>query len=184
MAYCDKCKTMFASRQSLWKHRKRKYQEQKGEDWEKVGDIINRAVERANMDTEPTMSVTPIKASPKKPEVKDVPIKALNTVKPKSLTDLAMEIDGETDSEDETKDVEMETDGESDSEDETEEDEKDNKAIKRIRQLADAVINLLKRIHQDIETYKGLLDRLGRMGCVNEEENLGMIQAIQDKLYA
>ena len=51
-------------------------------------------------------------------------------------------------------------------------------------QLADAVTDLLKRIHQDIETYKGLLDRLGRMGCVNEEENLGMIQAIQDKVYA
>ena len=50
-------------------------------------------------------------------------------------------------------------------------------------QLADAVTDLLKRIHQDIETYKGLLDRLGRMGCVSEEENLGMLQAIQDKLY-
>ena len=184
MAYCDKCKTMFASRQSLWKHRKRKHQEQKGEDWEKVGDIINRVVGRASMDTEPTMSVTPIKASPQKPEVKDVPIKALNAVKPKALTDLAMEIDGKTDSEDETEDVVMETDGESDSEDDIEEEENDNVAIKRIRQLADAVTDLLKRIHQDIETYKGLLDRLGRMGCVTEEENLGMLQAIQDKLYS
>ena len=175
---------MFASRQSLWKHRKRKHQEQKDGDWEMVGDIINRAVERANMDTEPTMSVTPIKASPQKPEVKDVPIRALNAVKPKALTDLAMEIDGKTDSEDETEDVVMETDGESDSEDDIEEEENDNVAIKRIRQLADAVTDLLKRIHQDIETYKGLLDRLGRMGCVNEEENLGMLQAIQDKLYS
>ena len=51
-------------------------------------------------------------------------------------------------------------------------------------QLSDAVTDLLKRIHQDIETYKGLLDRLGRMGCVSEEENLGMLQAIQDKLYS
>ena len=178
MAYCDKCKTMFASRQSLWKHRKRKHQVQKDEDWEKVGDIINRAVERANMDTEPTMSVTPMKASPQKPEVKDVPIKALNAVKPKALTDLAMEIDGKTDSEDETEDVAMETDGESDSEDDIEEEENDNVAIKRIRQLADAVINLLKRIHQDIETYKGLLDRLGRMGCLNEKECVGLIQAV------
>ena len=94
MAYCEKCKTMFASRQSLWKHRKRKHQEQKDGDWEKVGDIINRAVGRANMDAKPTTSVTPIKASPKKPEVKDVPIKTVNAFKPKSLTDLAMEIDG------------------------------------------------------------------------------------------
>ena len=88
------------------------------------------------------------------------------------------------DSEDETEDVVMETDGESDSEDDIEEEENGNVAIKRIRQLADAVTDLLKRIHQDIETYKGLLDRLGRMGCLSEEENLGMLQAIQDKLYS
>ena len=50
-------------------------------------------------------------------------------------------------------------------------------------QLSDAVGNLLNRIHQDIETYKGLLDRLGKMGCLNEEECLGLMQAIQEKLY-
>ena len=62
MAYCEKCKTMFASRQSLWKHRKRKHQEQKDEDWEKVGDIINRVVGRANMDAEQNDECYPYKS--------------------------------------------------------------------------------------------------------------------------
>ena len=73
-----------------------------------VGDIINRVVERANMSkpvTEKTTSYKPMIKDPtteklsKKP-MTEVPIQAIKALKPKSLTDLAADIEMKSDSED------------------------------------------------------------------------------------
>ena len=78
---------------------------------ENTRDIINRVVERANMSkpvTEKTTSYKPMIKDPreklsKKPMTK-VPIQAIKALKPKSLTDLAADIEMKSDSEDSSDD--------------------------------------------------------------------------------
>ena len=60
MPYCEKCDKTFSSRQSLWKHRQRKHQGQNNT----IRNIVNNAVNEANLDTSPMMTVTPVKAPP------------------------------------------------------------------------------------------------------------------------
>ena len=60
MPYCEKCDKTFSSRQSLWKHRQRKHQGQN----DTIRSIVNNAVQGANKDTSPMMTVTPVKAPP------------------------------------------------------------------------------------------------------------------------
>ena len=63
MPYCDKCDKMFATRQSLWKHRKRKHASEKGNiiahKDKFLTDFINTVSQRAK--DQPSTSILPIK---------------------------------------------------------------------------------------------------------------------------
>ena len=107
MSYCEKCDKTFSSRQSLWKHRQRKHQGQT----DTIRSIVNKAVQGADKDTNPMMTVTPVKAPPyltKNPIVKDVAA-PIEGVKAKSFTNLPMKIDGKSDSEPESDSEESES---------------------------------------------------------------------------
>ena len=95
MPYCDKCDKMFATRQSLWKHRQRKHVDQKKDI---IGKIINNAVRGGGLDNKSSSTNLP----PKKIEFLQMKIpgsrrKILSTkvIKPKSLTKTAMEIESD-----------------------------------------------------------------------------------------
>ena len=135
---------------------------------ENTRDIINRVVERANMDVKPVTETTP----PYKPMIKEptteklskkpmteAPIQAIKALKPKSLTDLAADIEMKSDSEDSSND---ETEGEEEeSGEESYEMMPDNP-----RELKEAFKNLYKKFRRDIEMYNKLvlmLDELKRM---------------------
>ena len=70
-----------------------------------VGDIINRVVERANMSK-------PVTEKPSNKPMTEVPIQAIKALKPKSLTDLAADIEMKSDSEDSSDKTEEEEDEE------------------------------------------------------------------------
>ena len=77
-----------SSYHSLWRHRKicKKKQEPKSDTGKEniVGDIINKVVQRANMDVKPMTEKTP--SLPK------IPMQVDEGLKPKSLTDLEVEM--------------------------------------------------------------------------------------------
>ena len=149
-----------------------------------VGDIINRVVERASKPlTAKTPSYKPTIKEPtreklsKKP-MTEVPIQAIKALKPKSLTDLAADIEMKSDSEDSSGD---ETEGEEEeSEEESYEMMPDNP-----RELKEAFKNLYKKFRRDIEMYNKLvlmLDELKRMDCLTQEECNVMNEHLQNKL--
>ena len=93
MPYCDKCDKMFATRQSLWKHRQRKPVDQKKDIIEK---IINNAVRGGGLDNKSSSTNLP----PKKIEFLQMKMpgsrrKVLPTkvIKPKTLSKTAMDIE-------------------------------------------------------------------------------------------
>ena len=95
MSYCDKCDKMFATCQSLWKHRQRKHAEQKKDI---IRKMINSVVKRGGFDNKNTTTNIP----PKEIEFLQMKIpgsqrKFLPTkvMKPKSLTKAAMEIESD-----------------------------------------------------------------------------------------
>ena len=102
-----------------------------------VGDIINRVVERANMSKPLTEKLS------KKP-MTEVPIQAIKALKPKSLTDLAADIEMKSDSEDSSDETEEEE--EEESEKESYEMMPDNP-----RELKEAFRNLYKKLLRDTD---------------------------------
>ena len=93
MPYCDKCDKMFATRQSLWKHRQRKHVDQKKDI---IGKIINNAVRGGGLDNKSSSTNLP----PKKIEFLQMKMpgsrrKVLPTkvIKPKTLSKTAMDIE-------------------------------------------------------------------------------------------
>ena len=136
-----------------------------------VGDIINRVVERANMSK-------PVTEKPSNKPMTEVPIQAIKALKPKSLTDLAADIEMKSDSEDSSDD---ETEGEEEeSGEESYEMMPDNP-----RELKEAFKNLYKKFRRDIEMYNKLvlmLDELKRMDCLTQEECNVMNEHLQNKL--
>ena len=99
--FCN-CGKKLSSYHSLWRHRKicKKEREPKSDTGKEniVGDIINKVVQRANMDVKPMTEKTP--SLPK------IPMQVVEGLKPKSLTDLEVEMKSDseesTSSEDET----------------------------------------------------------------------------------
>ena len=156
----------------------RRHQTQTCKGQENTGDIINRVVERANMEVKPvTPSYRPMikesKEKSKKP-MTEVPVQAIKALKPKSLTDLAADIEMKSDSEDTSDETE------DDEEEESYEMMPDNP-----RELKEAFRNLYIKFRRDIDMYNKLvlmLDELKRMDCLTQEECNVMNEHLQNKL--
>ena len=111
-----------------------------------------------------------------KPMTDKVPNKPIQEIlKPKSLSDLAA-------------DIEIESDSEDSSEDETEEEEEEMEyevMPDNPKELKEAFKNLYWKFRRDIEMYNKLvlmLDELKRMDCLTQEECNEMNKHIQNKL--
>ena len=182
--FCN-CGKKLSSYHSLWRHKKicKKEQEPKSDTGKEdiVGDIINKVVQRANMDVKPMTEKTP--SLPK------IPMQVVKALKPKSLTDLEVEMKSDseesTSSEDETAlkpksltelPAEMKSDSEepTSSEDETEGEEIDYEVMPdNPEELKKAFRKLYKKFRRDIEIYNKLvlmLDELERIKCLTKEE--------------
>ena len=112
-----------------------------------------------------------LKEKTKKPMI---PIQAVKALKPKSLTDLAADIEMKSDSED-SSDKEIEGEEEIDYE----------VMPDNPRKLKEAFRNLYKKFRRDIEMYNKLvlmLDELKRMECLTKEECNAMNKHLQNKL--
>ena len=182
--FCN-CGKKLSSYHSLWRHRKncKKEREPKSDTGKEniVGDIINKVVQRANMDVKPMTEKTP--SLPK------IPMQVVEGLKPKSLTDLEVEMKSDseesTSSEDETAlkpksltelPAEMKSDSEeqTSSEDETEGEEIDYEVMPdNPEELKKAFRKLYKKFRRDIEICNKLvliLEKLERMKCLTKEE--------------
>ena len=182
--FCN-CGKKLSSYHSLWRHRKicKQEQEPKSDTGKEniVGDIINKVVQRANMDVKPMTEKTP--SLPK------IPMQVVKALKPKSLTDLEVEMKSDseesTSSEDETAlkpksltelPAEMKSDSEepTSSEDETEGEEIDYEVMPdNPEELKKAFRKLYKKFRRDIEICNKLvliLEKLERMKCLTKEE--------------
>ena len=161
MYQCHNCNKEFTRKNNLRRHEIQSCKAQVNND--SVGDIINKVVRRANMDVE-------LKEKPKKPMI---PIQAVKALKPKSLSDLAA-------------DIEMRSDSEDLSEDETAEEEINYEVMPdNPQELKEAFRNLYKKFRRDIEMYDKLvlmLDELKRMDCLTQEECNEMNKHLQNKL--
>ena len=164
--FCN-CGKKLSSYHSLWRHRKicKKEREPKSDTGKEniVGDIINKVVQRANMDVKPMTEKTP--SLPK------IPMQVVKALKPKSLTDLEVEMKSDseesTSSEDEITDEEVEV-------------MPDNP-----EELKEAFRNLYKKFRRDIEMYDKLvlmLDELQKMKCLTNEECNAMNEHLQNKI--
>ena len=161
MYRCRNCNKEFTRKNNLRRHEIQSCKAQVNND--SVGDIINKVVRRANTDVE-------LKEKPKKPMI---PIQAVKALKPKSLSDLAA-------------DIEMRSDSEDSSEDETEEEEIDYEVMPdNPKELKEAFRNLYKQFRRDIDMFNKLvlmLDELKRMECLTQEECNAMNKHLQNKL--
>ena len=183
MYRCHKCNKEFTRKNNMRRHQIQTCKAQENN----VGDIINRVVERVNMDVRPVTETTP----PYKPMIKEptteklskkpmteVPIQAIKALKPKSLTDLAADIEMKSDSEDSS-------DNETEEEEEESEEESYEMMPDNPRELKEAFRNLYKKFRRDIEMYNRLvlmLDELKRMDCLTQEECNAMKDHLQNKL--
>ena len=187
--FCQ-CGKKLSSYHSLWRHKKicKKEQEPKS-DSKTVGDILNNVVQRVDMDKPimkktylPKKAMIPAQAALKptmekthspKNTMDEVPIQAVEALKPRSLSDLAA-------------DIEIESDSEDSSEDETEEEEIDYEVMPdNPRELKEAFRNLYKQFRRDIDMFNKLvlmLDELKRMECLTQEECNAMNKHLQNKL--
>ena len=111
-----------------------------------------------------------------KPMTDKVPNKPIQEIlKPKSLSDLAA-------------DIEIESDSEDSSEDETEEEEEEMEyemMPDNPKELKEAFRNLYKKFRRDIDMYNKLvlmLDELKRMECLTQEECNAVNEHLQNKL--
>ena len=164
MPYCGKCNTMFSSRQSLWKHRKRRHQDPK----DIAKRIIDKVIQKADKDTDKSMNVTPFVS--KKPMNTVVP----TTVKPKSVINLAMEFKEETDSEEPIS-----------SEDETEDEKGYEVMHDNLEDLKKACRDLYMKLHDNNKNYNKLVlmvDELRKRGCLTKEDCKTMNKHLQEKV--
>ena len=170
MYRCQKCKKEFSRKNNMKRHQKQNCKGQKEQD-DVVGNILNKVVRRADVmtsATEPSETKNP-------PTV--LPIETMNIAKPKSLTRLAMEIDGKIDSDDSI----------SSEEDETDEDETHNYEAMpdNFAQLKEAFRNMYVKLEKNIEIYDKLvlmLDEMARMNCLTKQECSVMNEHLQKKM--
>ena len=185
--FCN-CGKKLSSYHSLWRHRKicKKEQEPKS-DSKTVGDILNNVVQRVDMDKPimkktylPKKAMIPAQAALKptmekthspKNTMDEVPIQAVEALKPRSLSDLAADIEMKSDSEDS---------------DETEEEQIDYEVMPdNPKELKEAFRKLYFKFRRDIDMYNKLvlmLDELKRMKCLTQEECNSMNKHLQNKL--
>ena len=185
--FCN-CGKKLSSYHSLWRHRKicKKEQEPKS-DSKTVGDILNNVVQRVDMDKPimkktylPKKAMIPAQAALKptmekthspKNTMDEVPIQAVEALKPRSLSDLAADIEMKSDSEDS---------------DETEEEQIDYEVMPdNPKELKEAFRKLYFKFRRDIDMYNKLvliLDELKRMECLTQEECNSMNKHLQNKL--
>ena len=172
MSYCDKCDKMFASRQSLWKHRQRKHAGKKENNIahkEKfLADIMNNVTQRAK----------------DQPITSTLPIKRVNSVvpKPKALIDFKSEkkLESEAASDSEDQSTTSYSDSEPEEIDISENDEPDN-----LEELKAAFRNLYKKVHSNMENYNKLvliLDELYHVNCLTKEECDGIKLSLRKKI--
>ena len=150
MPYCDKCDKMFATRQSLWKHRKRKHVGEKGNiiaHKEKfLTDFINTVSQRAK--DQPTTSI--------------LPIKPVNSVvsKRRALIDFKSEKKPESEPESDSQSTSLYSDSE------PEEDDKPSDT----EELVVAFTNHYRKMLNNIENLVSILDEACRVNLMTEEE--------------
>ena len=147
-----------------------------------VGDILNKVVQRADMDKPmpeklPKKPIIPVQAiktlKPEKPKNTLEEVSIREALKPKSLSDLAA-------------DIEMKSDSEDSDETEEEEEEIDYEVMPdNPKELKEAFRKLYFKFRSDIEMYNKLvlmLDELERMQCLTKEECSAVNEHLQKKL--
>ena len=139
-----------------------------------VGGIINKVSQRAGFDAQPTKVSTPVGGLQRKtvrPTTKsDVPMEAINFIKPKSLTQLAIEQESEeTDSEESEANSE---DGSMDIE----------LTPENPTQLMKAFRNLYTKFDDNIRRLLLVLEELERINCLSSEECKGMKYHLRNKI--
>ena len=145
-----------------------------------VGDILNKVVQRADMDKPmpeklPKKPIIPVQAiktlKPEKPKNTLEEVSIREALKPKSLSDLAADIEMKSDSEDS---------------DETEEEEEEYEIMPdNPKELKEAFRNLYYKFRRDVGMYNKLvlmLDELERMQCLTKDECNAMNNHLQKRL--
>ena len=150
MPYCDKCDKMFASRQSLWKHRKRKHAGKKeniiAHKEKFLADVMNSVSQRAK--DQPTTSI--------------LPIKPVNSVvsKRRALIDFKSEKKPEFEPESDSLSTSLYSDSEPEMDDKPSD----------IEELKAAFRNHYGKMLNNIENLVLILDQLYRVDCLAKEE--------------
>ena len=175
---CNNCGKTLSSYHSLWRHRKTCQVKPKGVDLNDIIDNVKQRDKEGKVISDSSSSKNVQQKIILPPVIEDVvvPIEAVSSVKPKSLTDLAIEMEGKSESE--------QTDSEAselDSEDESESDGPERMDIEKKltfmpdnpRELMKAFRSLYSKFRDNIDTYNNLvlmLDEMKRMNCLTGEE--------------
>ena len=194
MYQCQSCEKTFSRKNNMKRHQIQTCKGQKQNNLKPasiiqpkdkiVGDILNKVIRRVDMDVKPMAQQ--ILTKPKK---QDLPGEVFKNIKPKSLTDIAIEVERKTSpaqnmdiSEEESEsdsdmDISDSEDKESDLDDEFMPDNPDD-LKKEFKQL-------FNKLHNNVEIYNKLvfmLDELKRMNCLTKEECNAMNKCLQEKI--
>ena len=162
MPYCDKCDKMFATRQSLWKHRKRKHVGKKeniiAHKEKFLTDIMNNVPQRAK--DQRTTSI--------------LSIKPVNSVvpKPRALIDFKSEKKPEFEPESDSLSTSLYSDSEPEMDDKPSD----------IEELKAAFRNHYGKMLNNIENLVLILDEAYRVNFLTEEECNAMKMKLQNKI--
>ena len=152
-----------------------------------VGDILNKVIRRVDMDVKPMAQKIPTQP----PKKLDLPVEVVNNIiKPKSLSDIAIEVERKTtpDPTDmDTSDEESESDSDMDISDSTdkESDLDDEFMSDNPKDLKKEFKQLFNKLHNNVEIYNKLvfmLDEMKRMSCLTKEECDAMNKCLQEKM--
>ena len=146
-----------------------------------VGNILNKAVQRANVDMNVKPLTNKVPFHPKSSAA--IPSEAVDAVKINSLSDIAMH-SGKSDSEETDSDSEVESSESSDSEGELSQDDVEFMP-NNVEELKQAFRDLFNKLHGNIAIYNKLvflLDELKRMGGLTKEECNAMNICLQEKM--
>ena len=152
-----------------------------------VGDILNKVVQRNEMDIQPMTKKLSVHLS-RKTDDHSIPIEAVNNVKPRPLTDIAIKLKRKTTG---SSDMDI-SDPESDESDSEENESSESELSEDVefmpdnpKELIESFRKLYKKFHYDIETYNKLvlmLDEMERMKCLSKEECNAMNEHLQKKI--
>ena len=179
------CGKKLSSYHSLWRHKKicKKNQEarpisitQEDKKDRVVSDILNKVVQRADMDTKPF----------RQPKKHSIPIEAVNNVKPKPLTEIAMKLENKSTPGPSNHESESDSDMEISDSEENESIHPDVEFMPdNPEELKKRFKQLYNKLHHNIDIYNELvfiLDELERMNCLTGEECNAMNKCLQEKM--